>query len=85
MPRGRAASVRSFVREQDSKALHAMAFRFRRLFETDALTDRQDWLWHQILDELQRRRAAQRPVWQRCTCDMCFIPFALYDVDEEPF
>lgn len=85
MPRGRSAIVRSFVREQDSKALHGMAFRFQALFETDAITDRQDWLYSQILVELQRRRAAQRPVWTRCSCQMCFVPYWGVEAPEEPF
>lgn len=64
-----------WVRDASGDTLHAIAFRFLNLQTTADLTERQEWLWQILVDELERRAAKTRPAWQRCRCGLCTPPF----------
>jgi len=81
----RTTTLLSFICTQPDKALHAMAFRFQRMWWEGTLSERQEWLWERICAELRRRRRATRPIWRRCTCAMCFDPWPTDLGEEEPF
>jgi hypothetical protein len=70
-----AASRPRWVRLARSEELHAIAWRFLHLQEHQDLTERQEWLWHALIDELERRWRRTRPAWQRCNCALCRPPF----------
>lgn len=79
---------RLYVAEWSSRALHGTAFMLNRLSETQDLSERQEWLWHRIIDELEWRWLEDirlRP-WQACSCALCFSPFPTnepYDESDE--
>lgn len=64
-----------WVREMSSRELHGIAFRFNHDRMTADLTERQEWLWAACVSELEWRRAHTYPYWDRCACELCFVPF----------
>lgn len=63
-----------WVRAMPSTPLHSLAGRLLRGFEEDALTDRQDWLYGCVVNELEyRRRHALRAggALRACHCWFC--------------
>jgi len=64
-----------WVRQASSAELHAIAMRFLSLQTTQDLSERQEWLWSALIDELERRWRRTRPAWQRCACSLCRPPF----------
>lgn len=55
--------------------LHAIAWKTRQLSWIDPLSEGQEWLWEAIVSELEYRRRSCRPVWKRCSCELCVGPF----------
>lgn len=64
-----------WVRDSPSATLHAIAWRFLNLQTSQDLTERQEWLWNVLVDELEFRAATARPAWQACRCALCRPPF----------
>lgn len=64
-----------YVRCMTSRELHGIAGRFQREQMLYDLSERQWWLWEQVLNELEYRWTATRPVWRRCSCLFCVPPF----------
>jgi hypothetical protein len=59
-----------------SEQLHAVAGRLGRLFQEGTTTDRQDWLWAVVIDELEWRADRDRILGTRpCPCQFCRPPF----------
>lgn len=76
---------RLYVAEWTSRALHGTAIMLNRLSEEQDLSDRQEWLWHRIIDELEFRHdeAIRRTPWTACSCWLCFSPFPRDEPDYE--
>lgn len=64
-----------WVRALSDREVHGIAFRLERLWQQGKTTDRQEWLWHALISELEWRRAHHpRPAWA-CACRLCIPPF----------
>lgn len=74
VPRTRGAG---YVREWSSPALHAVAVKMHNNRQTADLTPSQEWLFDNIVAELEHRRRRTRPVWRCCSCWLCVPPFEL--------
>jgi len=48
--------------------------RFLREQKDEDLSERQEWLWDQVVRELEYRNRHRRP-GDRCTCELCWSPF----------
>lgn len=65
-----AVSRRRIVTMEWSR-LHGLAWSLRKtLWASGELTDRQNWAFDVACGELGRRRCL-KPVWARCSCDLC--------------
>lgn len=72
-----------WVREMSDRELHAIGFRFNHDRQGQDLTDRQEWLWDRVINELEHRRRTCRPSWMACSCELCFSPFEFPISDED--
>jgi hypothetical protein len=73
--RRRARTGPVWLRETDSRALHALLGRFDRLRTSQDLSLAQEWLYDRAVEELEWRRRTARPVWRSCSCRYCVAPF----------
>lgn len=71
-PRTRGAG---YVREWSSGALHAVAIKMDGMRRGEDLSPSQEWLFDNIVAELEFRRRRTRPVWRCCSCWLCVPPF----------
>lgn len=71
-PRGRRSQ---WLRDQESRDLHAIALHLRNLFWEGRSSERQDWLFDNVVAELEWRHDHTRPVYLRCECELCHHPF----------
>jgi len=71
----RRRSSPAWVRQASSEELHAIAFAFLNQQTTADLSERQEWLWTRLIDELEWRWHHTRPSTQRCYCGLCRPPF----------
>lgn len=76
---------RLYVTEWSSRALHGTAMMFNRLRGEQDLSERQEWLYDRIIDELEWRCVETLRVrpWDACTCFLCLSPFPTEQLDEE--
>jgi hypothetical protein len=76
---------RLYVAEWSSRALHGTAMMMNRLRMEQDLSERQEWLYDRIIDELEWRFVEDirlRP-WSACSCSLCFAPFPSYELGYE--
>jgi hypothetical protein len=64
-----------WVRELTDNELHALAWYLQHTSTRQNLSRRQEWLWGRCVAELEWRRATTRPVYMRCSCELCCPPF----------
>lgn len=64
-----------WVRDLDSRVLHAMAFRFNADRQSEDLSDAQEWLYDALISELEYRHRRATNIRDRCSCELCLPPF----------
>ena len=64
-----------WVRDASSETLHAICHAFLKAQTSADLSERQEWLWNKLIDELEHRWRSTRPSWRRCNCPLCRPPF----------
>lgn len=64
----------SWVQEATSPALHGIAGRFLRLRAVEGLSERQEWLWDQVIGDLEWRYFDELRPLLRCSCSLCTPP-----------
>lgn len=70
-----------WVRDMTSLSLHRLGGKLLNDFRAAGLTERQEWLWCTVINELEFRNR-RRYVRDRCTCLLCVGPFE--EGDESP-
>jgi len=76
---------RLYIADWSSRTLHAVAMLFNRERAERDLSERQEWLYDRIVEELEWRWLEDirvRP-WAACSCLLCFSPFPTADPDDE--
>lgn len=64
-----------WLRGSTSRELHAIVGTFDRHRVSADLTDRQEWLYDRIVQELERRHKGEKRLLARCWCRYCVSPF----------
>lgn len=72
---------RPWIRSMTERQLHGLALKLLRLMHTEGLSEKQEWLYDQIMMDLAWRQR-RRPPQDRCTCQLCFEVFG---IDEDGF
>jgi len=84
MERSRTAVVRSWVHSLPSGQLHSIAWRLHRMSKVQDLSERQEWLWARLVNELELRHQHAGTCAERCWCDLCRSPFDRQEFPSEP-
>ena len=64
----------AWVQASTSEALHGIAGRFARQRAAEGLSGAQEWLWDQVIGDLEWRYYAEVLPRDRCTCAFCTPP-----------